>query len=123
VLDLYLSVEVDIASKEVGGQYLISIILPIFDWFPENFLAFFVAMKSPKSLSFSCHFIQSIYMHLLSNLGLYVGCSSDPTISNSPKIISYISSTKLLISFMLVFDGFLCTKRTTTFFGSVEEFV
>lgn len=30
VLNLYLSVEVDIASKEVSGQYLISIILPIF---------------------------------------------------------------------------------------------
>ena len=68
-------------------------------------------MKSPKSLSFSYHFIQSIYMYLLSNLGLYVGHSSGPTISNSPKIISYISSTKLLISFMLVFDGFFVYKE------------
>ena len=111
MLDLYLSVEVDIASKEVGGQYLISIIYLYLIDFPENFLAFFVDMTSPESLSFSYHFIQSIYMHLLSNLGLYVGRSSGPTISNSPKIISCIPSTKQLISFMLLFDDFLCTKN------------
>ncbi|XP_050262805.1 uncharacterized protein LOC126707250 isoform X2 [Quercus robur] len=52
------------------------------------------------------------------------GCSSGPTIPNSPKIINRIPSTKQLISFILVFeDFFLCTKnygRTTTFFANVE---
>ena len=82
-------------------------------------------MKSPKSLRFSCNSIRSIYMHLLSNLGLYVRHSSGPTISTSPKIINCIPSTKLLISFMLVFDDFLCTKNyiwTIAFFGSVEGY-
>ena len=41
------------------------------------------------------------------------------------KIISYIPSTKQLISFMLVFEDLLCTKNhiwTTTFFASVEKY-
>ena len=56
---------------------------------------------------FSCHFF-FIYTHLLSNHTLYVGCSFDRTISSSPQIISRISSTKKLISFILeVFDFFV----------------
>ena len=50
----------------------------------------------------------SIYMHLLSNHNLYVGCSSSPTISTYPKIISCIPSPKKLINFILVFkDSFV----------------
>ncbi|XP_075660045.1 lipoyl synthase 2, mitochondrial-like isoform X2 [Castanea sativa] len=40
-----------------------------------------------------------------------LGRSSGPIISNSPKIISCIPSTKQLISFMLVFKDFLWTKN------------
>ena len=37
---------------------------------------------------------------------MYVGCFFDRTISNSPQIISRISSTKKLISFILEFLDF-----------------
>ena len=47
-----------------------------------------------------------IYTHLLRNHTLYVGCFSDRTISSSPQIISRISSTKKLISFILEFLDF-----------------
>ena len=53
----------------------------------------------------------SIYTHLLSNHTLYVGCSFGPTISNSPKIVSHILSTKQLISFILVFVDFFVYKE------------
>ena len=46
----------------------------------------------------------SIYMHLLSNHNLYVGCSSGPTISTYPKSISYIPSPKKLIYCILAFE-------------------
>ena len=53
----------------------------------------------------------SIYTHLLSNHTLYVGCSFGPTISNSPKVVSHILSTKQLISFILVFVDFFVYKE------------
>ena len=53
----------------------------------------------------------SIYMHLLSNHNLYVGCSSGPTISTYPKSISYIPSPKKLIDFILVFEDSFVYKE------------
>ncbi|KAL4642932.1 hypothetical protein ACB092_02G055400 [Castanea dentata] len=38
-------------------------------------------------------------------------CSSSPTISSSPKIISCIPLTKQLISFILVYEDFLVYKE------------
>ena len=51
------------------------------------------------------------YETLLSNHTLYVACSFSPTISSSPKIVSFIPSTKQLISFILVFEDFFVYKE------------
>ena len=52
-----------------------------------------------------------IYTHLLSNHTLYVGCSSDRTISSSPQIISRILSTRKRISFILEFLDFFVYRE------------